>query len=115
MQILWNTGTWDEDNPDCKLAVINAANEGFQSKMSNETGSHVLTQFMEKLGDIIDRDGKNKNMVLFRILEDIQEELHQRGKQLLVMHLIIKLTIFDFQSINLKKLGINLSKVNQLN
>ena len=78
--VLWAR---DENNPDFKLAVINAANEGFQSKMSCETGSYVITTLMEKLGDLAEKPGHKE--VLQQVLGQIQEDLHQRGKQLLVM------------------------------
>ena len=39
----------DENNPDYKLAIIHAANIGFKSKMSVETGSFLLTEFKEKI------------------------------------------------------------------
>ena len=72
----------NEDNPDYKLVTINAANEGFQSKMGRNVGSYFLTQFTQKLGENI---GNNNNKrFLNEILDDIQEELHNDGKQLMV-------------------------------
>ena len=71
----------DEDNPDYRLMVVNAANSGFQSKMSCETGSYVVQQLMQRLEDnIINNNNKD---FLFKILSSIQNELHDSGKQLL--------------------------------
>ena len=88
-EVLWAR---DENNPDYKLAVIHAANEGFQSKMSTETGSYVITTLMEKLGDLAEQTGHKQvclqtghKEVLQKVLGQIQEDLHQKGKQLLVM------------------------------
>ena len=70
----------DEDNPDFRLVTVHAANEGFQSKMSSVTGSYVIIQFIEKLQDNI---SKNNQLFLKHILSDIQEDLHNKGKQLM--------------------------------
>ena len=49
------SATWHyhEKNPDYQLAVINADNSGFQSKMSMTTGSYTLTQLTQRLADNI--------------------------------------------------------------
>ena len=70
----------DEYNPDFQLVTINAANEGFQSKMSSVKGSYVIQQFTEKIGSNL----KNNNYFLQEILDDIQEDLHNKGKQLMI-------------------------------
>ena len=57
-----------------------AANEGFQSKMSTETGSYVMTRFIQGLRDNIDN---NNEKFLNAILEEIQENLHSEGTQLM--------------------------------
>ena len=67
----------NEDNPDYKLVVINAANQGFQSKINTVTGSYVITQLSQKVIE-------NNDRFLNEILDDIQEELHGNGKQLMV-------------------------------
>ena len=70
-----------EVNPDYKLVVVNAANDGFQSKMRCDTGSYVVTQITERLYESIsNKDGR----FLHQILDDVQEDLHTRGKQLMV-------------------------------
>ncbi len=72
----------NEDNPDYKLVIINAANDGFQSKLNSIYGSYVITQFTRKLEENIKE--KNNQKFLNEILEDVQEDLHQKGKQLMV-------------------------------
>ena len=70
----------DEKNPDYQLAVINAANEGFQSKLDTQRGSYVITEFTEKLRE--NMNDKNNKRFLFEIFEKIQSDLHDKGKQL---------------------------------
>ena len=79
-----NSEVWmlGEDNPDYQLAVIMAANDGFQAKMSKETGSYVITQFIERLSDNYDNDN---DKFLNDILHQVQDDLHNRGKQLPIM------------------------------
>ena len=67
---------------DFKLVVINAANDGFQSKMNTATGSYVITRFVKKIRKNV-FEGHNKRF-LHEILDDIQENLHDLGKQLMV-------------------------------
>ena len=76
--IHWNE---HEDNPDYKLVIINAANEGFQSKMSMRKGSFFITQFTQRLADNI--CNKRNERFLNQILNDVQECLHNEGKQLM--------------------------------
>ena len=62
----------DENNPDFGLITINAANSGFQSKMSCETGSYVVTQLTKRLAkNIYENDNKK---FLSKILRSIQNE-----------------------------------------
>ena len=75
--LIW---AYNENNPDYKLVIINAANDGFQSKMRIDTGSYVITQFTKRLEDNI-RTGNDK--YFNEILDDIQEDLHEKGKQLI--------------------------------
>ena len=72
----------DEDNPDYKLVIINAANQGFQSKMNKTIGSYAIKQLTQRLAENIGNNNNKK--FLNEILEDIQEELHNNGKQLIV-------------------------------
>eukprot|EP01084_Bolivina_argentea_P233266 392938_1 len=68
-----------EDNPDFQLVTVHAANEGFQSKMNSETGSYVIAGLIQKLTKNITQNNNEK--FLFRILDEIQEELHSGSKQ----------------------------------
>ena len=74
----WHLG---EENPDYQLLQINAANPGFQSKMSCETGSYTIEQLVNKLRENI-FDNHNDKFV-GDILKEIQKNLHDTGKQLL--------------------------------
>ena len=92
---IWMYG---EDNPDFQLVTINAANDGFQSKMSVETGSYVITQFVDGIRNNLFMDKnikgidriknniyrKHNDQFLYQILNKIQDDLHQLGKQLMV-------------------------------
>ena len=69
----------DEDNPDYRLITIHAANQGFQSKMSKEIGSYVITGFTRLLKDNI--MNRNNDLFLYEIFDNIQTELHDKGKQ----------------------------------
>ena len=71
----------NEDNPDARLVVVNAANHGFQSKMDTQKGSYVITKLTKKIGSNI--NGKNE-LFLMDILNDIQEELHDKEKKQLM-------------------------------
>ena len=77
-----NTLVWagDEDNPDYRLVTVNAANEGFQSKMCSVNGSYVIKQFIQKTKENVNK--KNPKF-LKHILDEIQEDLHDKGKQLM--------------------------------
>ena len=76
--LVWGNG---EDNPDFRLITINAANEGFQSKMRIDTGSYMISQFTQRLKENIFND--NNKLFLNEVLDDIQEDLHNNGKQLM--------------------------------
>ena len=69
----------NEENPDYRLITVHAANIGFQSKMSIETGSYVITGFTRAM--ITNIQQQNNKKFLFEILDDIQNELHSKGKQ----------------------------------
>eukprot|EP01083_Nonionella_stella_P081927 225971_1 len=75
----------DEDNPDYKLAVVNAANHDFQSKMRNDIGSYLIYKFQEKMKRNCERNSMccyHNKLFLGEIMGDIQNELHSEGKQL---------------------------------
>eukprot|EP01084_Bolivina_argentea_P022352 41531_1 len=73
--ILWCA---DQKNPDYKLALINAANEGFQALMNSVNGSYLIYEFVK---NVIENIGINNNLFLGDLIDSIQEDLHNRGKQ----------------------------------
>ena len=78
------TGGWfyGEDNPDHKLAIIHASNQGFQSKMRSDTGSYVIQKLTEKIKSNYNSSDKPNKKFLSQIMDEIQHELHKNGKQL---------------------------------
>merc|ERR1712228_1072287 len=71
----------DEENPDHRLARVNAANKGFTSSMNHSTGSHVIYKMYTKYIDAI--DGKRKPFpFIHEVFDEIQTELQAEGKQL---------------------------------
>ena len=72
----WTTTT---TNPDYNLAVVYAANTGFQAKIRGDIGSYFITLFIDKIKENIQRkQGKR----LADVCHEIQEHLHSEGKQL---------------------------------
>eukprot|EP01084_Bolivina_argentea_P190813 327791_1 len=69
----------NEENPDYKLAKIYSSNTGFQSKMSNVTGSYLIDMFVNKMQNgLMTIDKKyivDSRPTLEGIFEKIQEEL----------------------------------------
>ena len=72
----WTTST---KNPDFQLAVIHAANAGFQSKLHRVNGSYVIYGFTQKMK--LNLRNKRNRKTLRDIFEEIQDELHDLGKQ----------------------------------
>ena len=104
--VLWAYG---EKNPDFRLAVINAANEGFQAKMSCESGSYTITKITEKISDNV----SNRNELSFGdILDEAQDELGD--KQLMTMTLNNKTQYIAFLRNGTKSMGKNILKYNQV-
>ena len=68
-----------EKNPDFRLVQINAANEGFQAKMSPTTGSYMLTKIIARIRQNL----SNNKLRLGPLLDEVQEELQE--KQLMEM------------------------------
>eukprot|EP01084_Bolivina_argentea_P054548 100035_1 len=73
----WNQ---NEHNPDYKLCTVFASNQGYQAKMNTVMGSYLTAEFVKKMITNI-TVSKNKYF-LFNILDEIQAELHSKGKQL---------------------------------
>ena len=67
-----------ENNPDYRLALLEAANPGFQSKLRSDVGSYVIHSFYEKTLKSVK---KNKRLFLHQIFDKVQDELHTLGKQ----------------------------------
>ena len=74
-----NEWTKSKKNPDYNLVLIHAANSGFVAKMQeSEVGSYLTYFFAKKVKDnIVDHGRKG----LAEILTDIQNLLHDHGKQ----------------------------------
>eukprot|EP01083_Nonionella_stella_P233069 821572_1 len=64
---LWVDG---DNNPDYRLAMIQAANYGFQSKLLTNTGSYMIHSFYEKTMDVL---AQNKRTFIYETFEQIQE------------------------------------------
>ena len=74
-----NEWTKSKKNPDYNLVLIHAANSGYVAKMQeSEVGSYLTYFFAKKVKDnIVDHGRKG----LAEILKDIQNLLHDKGKQ----------------------------------
>eukprot|EP01083_Nonionella_stella_P272977 925982_1 len=68
----------DQKNPDYMLALIHAANEGFQAKMNSIDGSYLIYELVKRM---IDNVQDNRNLFLGEIFDSIQHDLHYQGKQ----------------------------------
>eukprot|EP01084_Bolivina_argentea_P274001 466869_1 len=72
----------DTKHPDYKLVQITGSASGFQSKMDRNIGSYMLNAFVTRF---LELETNNQHKYIYEIFDDIQEELHNRGKQ----HLMI--------------------------
>eukprot|EP01084_Bolivina_argentea_P153182 267110_1 len=78
--VIWGLET---KNPDFRLAQIFAANHGFESKLNVVTGSYLIHELVKRLLD--DLNGKAKTTkYIHEIMDDIEKELQERGKQHIV-------------------------------
>ena len=68
-------------NPDYNLVVVHGANEGFVSKMKESTVGSYLTYFFTK--SVRMNIEQNQRKGLGEMLKDIQNLLHDKGKQLI--------------------------------
>ena len=71
-EAIWERGT---KNPDYLLVEINAANPGFESKMSKTKGSYMISKFVEKMMKNLN---DNNPRFIHQIFDDIQEELQKK-------------------------------------
>ena len=71
--------TAETKNPDYNLVVIHAANSGYMAKMrEDKIGSYLSYLFMQRVQrNIVEHQGKG----LAEIMEDIQNVLHDNGRQ----------------------------------
>merc|ERR1719474_139384 len=58
---------------------MHAANSGFQAKLNMETGSYLISMFAEKVSANLSR-----KKYLYEIMDDIQTDLADKGKQQIV-------------------------------
>ena len=87
----------NEPNPDYKLVIINSSNTGFVSQMGSKSGSFMIQKFTEKMNENV--EGRNK-LFLNQILQEIQTELHDDGKQLIEAKYNNKLEYIKFKKNN---------------
>eukprot|EP01084_Bolivina_argentea_P255890 430580_1 len=71
----WTSTT---NNPDYKLVSVYASTQGFQAKMCVRKGSYLTSKFTAK---IMKNVNEKENKTLATILDEIQNELHDAGKQ----------------------------------
>ena len=90
--LVWKKG---QHNPDYRLCMIHAANPGFQAKMNSETGSYLITQMVEGMiknlenkpngGSTGNKQKKYQYKFFGEIIDEIQEYLHEMGKQQIIV------------------------------
>eukprot|EP01084_Bolivina_argentea_P256425 431729_1 len=73
----WCSG---DDNPDYMLARVSSSNHGFMSKIDKIVGSYLIYGFYQKYTANLD---DNQGLFIHEIFDQIQEELHHDGKQLM--------------------------------
>eukprot|EP01083_Nonionella_stella_P119784 358360_1 len=81
--VSWRKG---ENNPDHRLARIDAANPGFQSKLTRKKGSYMLFEFVERTISKLDDHKQNACIpppCIGKIFDDIATHLEETGKQLI--------------------------------
>eukprot|EP01084_Bolivina_argentea_P052475 96406_1 len=76
----------NDKNPDYKLSVVHAANEGFIAKMNKIDGSYLIYQFVTKMIRNIQcaKTNPEKELYFGEIIEEIQQYLHDAGKQQII-------------------------------
>eukprot|EP01084_Bolivina_argentea_P249116 416898_1 len=72
---------WKINNPDYKLCIINAANEGYVSKMTTIDGSYLIYNLVKKMMENVDN---KKEFFLGEIIDEIDDKLHSDGKQKII-------------------------------
>ena len=74
-QRAWTTNS---KNPDYNLVVVHAANEGFVAKMSSDVGSYAVYALSKVIRTNV---GRIPAKGLAELLEEVQNALHDQGKQ----------------------------------
>merc|ERR1712173_409340 len=70
--------TTNNKNPDYNLVRVDAANDGFVAKMSSNFGSYVVYAISKAIRHNVEKQG-GKGFA--EVLEDVQNALHDKGKQ----------------------------------
>eukprot|EP01083_Nonionella_stella_P199362 731102_1 len=83
-----------QKNPDHKLAVVHAANAGFQAMVNTETGSYLVGKFVRKTVDAMRR---NNEECVYEIFDQISTELETQGKQKIVATYLDQTRFIKFQ------------------
>eukprot|EP00483_Globobulimina_turgida_P005666 UN05676 len=71
----------DQQNPDYKLVTLHAANPGFQAKLNAVDGSYLIREFAKAMIANADIQNVEQRQFLGEIMDGIQHNLHERGKQ----------------------------------
>eukprot|EP01084_Bolivina_argentea_P247976 414820_1 len=79
----WTNESLKSKNPDYKLVCVSAANAGYQAKCHVNNGSYLINGFVQKLKCNLNKKG---NKTLQCIFEEVQQELHDTGKQQITHH-----------------------------
>merc|ERR1712150_103814 len=72
----WKQG---QANPDHLLARVNAANEGFVSRLDSRYGSMAIHAMFQKYMDALDN---GQSPFVHEVFDEVQTELHEAGKQM---------------------------------
>ena len=70
--------TTNSKNPDYNLVVVHAANEGFVANISADVGSYVVYALSKVIRTNV---GRTPAKGLAELLEEVQNALHDNGKQ----------------------------------
>eukprot|EP01084_Bolivina_argentea_P316132 547910_1 len=71
----------DQLNPDYKLSIVHGANDGFQSKLHAIRGSYLIYEFVKRM---VENRENHQDKFLGDIIAEIQDFLHDKGKQQII-------------------------------
>merc|ERR1712048_938298 len=77
--------TSSQKNPDHLLATINAANAGFTSRLNRQIGSYLIFKLYSKYSKALEYRSRRDAWpmpFLHEVMDEIQTELQEEGKQL---------------------------------